>query len=133
MNKATVLVWNSCDGACTPAALAALLSPESDSLTGEAIVRVALSALAKDHLTEVYTDSDLAGVWRRAMLAKGGAGPALMLPVIAMIAAPKAAQAYTGCFDCSNTSAAAQQRRRELAVEQQRKVKNTNSVRLPVQ
>ena len=66
------------------------------------------------------------------MLVKGGAGLALMLPVIAMIAAPEAAQAYSGCFDCSNASASPQ-RRREFAVEQQRKAKETNSLRLPIE
>jgi hypothetical protein len=35
------------------------------------------------------------------MLARAGAGAFLMLPVIAVIAAPKAAQAYTGCVDCT--------------------------------
>lgn len=116
LNLTTALVWKSCDGTRTPTALAALLFPGADSLTGEAVVRFALSRLSKDHLVEGYVDAGLAGVSRRAMLVKGGASLALMLPAIAMIAAPKAAQAYSGCFDCSNASAATQ-RRRKLAVD----------------
>ena len=122
INEITAAVWNHCDGSRTPAAIAALVSASADSLTREAVVCLALSKLADDDLIEGYTDFDLSVVSRRAMLAKGGAGLALMLPVIAMIAAPKAAQAYSGCFDCSNASTNAQ-RRRAAELEQERKGK----------
>ena len=125
LNAVTAMVWQSCDGTRTPANISALFD-HGDTQIGESIVRLALSKLKNLQLIEGYSDADLPVVSRRAMLVRGGSGLALMLPVVALIAAPRAAQAYTGCFDCANASVMTQ-RRRALATEQQPRTKTPDS------
>jgi hypothetical protein len=86
MNATSSAVWRECNGARTTGQIA-----ERTSVELSTPVEAPISASA------------LADVSRRALLQKIGTGAVLMLPVVAAIAAPKAAQALSGCVDCAPT------------------------------
>jgi hypothetical protein len=101
LNRVSSAVWNRCDGVRSVPEIAAELSAEFGKPVSEEIVLLALHQLEKDQLIEPRSDTpvspellDLAS--RRQLLIKLGYGAALMVPFIAIIAAPKAAQAYFG-------------------------------------
>jgi hypothetical protein len=79
-----------------PATLA-LLSP-----VDEEMVLFALGEFRRDGLIrETAQTLPPAIPSRRDLLQKLGAGAVMMVPVVAMVMAPRAAQAYNGCFDCN--------------------------------
>ena len=57
---------------------------------------------------------------RRVLLQRLGVGGALLVPAVAAIVAPTAAQAYSGCVDCTSSVVPAQSnaRKRQLRAEQ---------------
>ena len=79
----------------------------------EEFVLFALKELQADGLVQ---PTPIAGAGmtlsRRAMLQKLGVGGALLLPAVAAIVAPTAAQAYNGCVDCSSSQAARARKQR---------------------
>lgn len=101
LNRVSSAVWNRCDGAHSVAQMVAELGAEFGQPVNEEVVELALDQMEKDHLIEPRSAEpvsaellDLAS--RRQLLVKLGVGAAMMLPFIAIIAAPKAAQAYFG-------------------------------------
>ena len=104
LNPIASAVWVMCDGTRGILEIAGLVTAELEyEVSGDA-VQLAVDQLKQQGLLEQATGLVPAYVVsRRAMLVRGGAGAMMMLPVVAAIAAPKAAQAYTGCVDCSTT------------------------------
>jgi hypothetical protein len=64
------------------------------------MVRFALAELQRDGLVEAVDTGP--AISRRAMLQSLGVGGALLLPAVAAIVAPAAADAQSGCFDCGS-------------------------------
>jgi hypothetical protein len=108
MNATASAVWRLADGARTIAEIAAAASADLSSDICENVVRLALHDLRSNGLVAKDEggpsgDAEAATqlVSRRKMLARLGMGAAALLPVVASIVAPTAAQAYSGCVDCS--------------------------------
>ena len=109
LNATATAVWRLADGARTIAEIAAAAGKELGVEIGDDIVRVALHDLwsnglvAEDEGGPSGNAAEAATQWlsRRKMLARLGIGAAALLPVVASIVAPTAAQAYSGCVDCS--------------------------------
>ena len=89
-------------------------------------MRYAVEELRRDGLMETTSDSHGEAfmgpsmhvekrdeISRRTMLRRLGVGGALLLPVVASIVAPTAAQAYSGCVDCSVASPRGARSRRQ--------------------
>jgi hypothetical protein len=109
LNATASAVWRLADGARTIAEIEAAAGRELGAEIGDEIVRVAYDDLRDNGLMirDEEADSCDAGdpatrvLSRRKMLARLGIGAAALLPVVASIVAPTAAQAYSGCVDCS--------------------------------
>jgi hypothetical protein len=102
LNACSAAVWELADGGRTVAEIAAAASIELKRPVGEDVVRYALEELRRDGLIEAGTMVEEAQpISRRALLQRLGVGGAMLLPAVAAIVAPTAAQAYSGCFDCS--------------------------------
>jgi hypothetical protein len=119
MNASSAAVWRVADGSRTIMQISAAVSMELDAEISEELVRFAVETLRADGLIEPMAEvaaSDDASprMSRRAMLKRLGTGGAILLPVVASIVAPTAAQAYNGCVDCSSNSASRAARIRRL-------------------
>ncbi len=104
LNRIAAAVWNECDGSQTTAQIAEKLSLLLAHPVSAETVDLAIAQLAHDGLFEasslpVVPQVDLASISRRSLMARAGAGAVLLLPVVAAIAAPQAAQAYSGGVD----------------------------------
>jgi len=119
LNRSSALVWQLCDGQRTVAQIAAAASLELNAPLSEDLVLFALDQLRTDGLIEPCAQPAPAPpMSRRTLLHRLGAGGAMLLPAISSIVAPTAAQAYSGCFDCS-VSPAARSRAQARARSQQ--------------
>jgi hypothetical protein len=103
-------VWRLCDGTMTLARISERVSAELDRGITEDVVRVTLGDLERRGLLVADAATVLPDASRRDLLRRMGVGAALMVPAIAMIAAPKAAQAYNGCVDCTPSNRNARRR-----------------------
>lgn len=108
LNATAGAVWRLADGTQSVAEIAAALSLKMDAEAGEEIVHAALDDLtdsglmmSADHETCEVSGPAMHLLSRRTALARLGVGTAALLPVVASIVAPTAAQAYSGCVDCS--------------------------------
>jgi hypothetical protein len=109
LNATASAVWRLADGARGIAVIAAAASVELGNEMGEEVVRVAVDDLQRNGLAIWDDGVDSSSVAnpaahvlsRRTMLARLSIGAAALLPVVASIVAPTAAQAYSGCVDCS--------------------------------
>jgi len=90
-------VWKNCDGERSMSEITASAGQELAKQLSEETVWHALTKLDSVGLLAA---GHVPALSRRTLLARGGATAALAIPVIAMIVAPKAAQAYNGCVDC---------------------------------
>jgi len=106
LNRISSAVWARCDGARTAAEIAAAIQSESAQPVTEEIVSLALAQLEQNGLLEAkaysFSEADAVApgaISRRSMMTRLAYGSAMLLPAIAMIAAPKAAQAYNGGVD----------------------------------
>jgi hypothetical protein len=106
LNATSSAVWRECNGTRTMGQIAERTSVELATRVSEEMVQLAVRDLIQEGLVEApISGSALADVSRRALLQKIGGGAVLMLPVVAAIAAPKAAQAaLSGCVDCAPTT-----------------------------
>ncbi len=96
LNATSSAIWRRCDGTQTVEQIAAAVTLElAAPITGD-VVLFALGELRRDGLLEVDTAVSAAVISRRDMVQKIGIRAALLLPVVAAIVAPKAAQAYGG-------------------------------------
>ena len=103
LNPTAALVWQQCDGRTSPAELAGRLSPELEPAQADALVWLALDRLEKAHLLEqkVVRPDGLKISRRRALQTLGISA---LLPVVASLLAPAAAQAAT-CVGTTEASA----------------------------
>ena len=102
LNRSSSVVWTLADGERTVAEIGAAASLELGTSVSEEFVFFALEQLRGDGLIEPpETAKTRPTISRRTLLRQLGAGSALLLPVVAAIVAPTAAQAYSGCVDCS--------------------------------
>lgn len=95
LNPTAARVWQGCDGQTSPAQLAGRLQPELVPAQAEALVWLALDRLGQAHLLEqkVVRPGGLKISRRQALQALGIS--ALLLPVVASLAAPAAAQNWS--------------------------------------
>lgn len=102
LNECSGMVFRLADGARTVSEIRAAASVELKAPISEELVLLALQELRRDGLIEPSaTAAHATKVSRRAILQRLGVGGALLLPAISAIVAPTAAQAYSGCVDCS--------------------------------
>jgi hypothetical protein len=96
LNGAAAAVWRLCDGQRTPAEIARALAPEREGRWNDEAVRLALDELGRAQLlTDVLTRRpDASGVTRRQTLQRLAAA-AVVVPTVATIVAPRAAQAQS--------------------------------------
>jgi len=105
LNRIAAAVWNHCDGSHDPAQIANKLTLLLTHPVSTEIVEFALAQLRKDGLLQetiaALHPAEFAGISRRSLMARAGAGAIMLLPVVAAVMAPRAAQAYNGCADCT--------------------------------
>ncbi len=111
LNGTSATVWNLCDGAHTEAEIVAAANFECDESLSLEVVRLALDELRRDELIEP-TPCATPLLSRREMAAKLGAGALVMLPVVAAVLVPKAAQALSGVVDGGEASSSRSSRAR---------------------
>ncbi len=99
LNASAAAVWQSADGIRSIAEIAVAASAETALAIDEEIVRMAVDQLRECGLMEAPDKGSEAAMSRRVALAR--IGIAALIPVVASIVAPTAAQAYSGCVDCS--------------------------------
>lgn len=106
LNHTARLVWKHCTGEVTVAQMTLLLERELAAPVAEDVVWQALFQLGNDDLLEeqVSRPVSAAGVSRRDMLLRVGAGAAVALPMIASITAPTAAYAASCGVTCTNNT-----------------------------
>ena len=102
LNEISSVLWRLADGEHTVAQMSAAASLELGVSVSEASVLFAMEELRRDGLVEPLTSAETGEpVSRRAMLQQLAVSGAMLLPVVAAIVAPTAAQAYSGCIDCT--------------------------------
>jgi hypothetical protein len=102
LNECSSIVWDLANGERTLDELTHLVSAALNASIDQELVMLAMQQLREQQLMELAPSGcPQEPISRRDVLRKLGAGCAALLPVIASIAAPTAAQAYSGCVDCS--------------------------------
>jgi len=96
LNPVADAVWNACDGASTPAQIAAAATFTLQRPVSEDLVHFTLTELRRDNLLKPDEALQLLPVIERRELLRRLGMAAVLLPVIAMVATPAAAQAYSG-------------------------------------
>ncbi len=116
LNPVATETWRRFDGLATPAALAAAVSAALATPVTEQAVMLAIAELRGHGLLEqepVAVDKPVPT--RRDLMRQIGAGAIALLPAVAVVMAPTAAQAYNGCVNCNavqqNSSISPAQRR----------------------
>jgi hypothetical protein len=96
LNRAAAAVWRLCNGQRTPVDIARTLTPGPDGRWSDEAVRLAFDELRRAHLlTDVLTGHpEVAGVTRRQTLQRLAAA-AVVVPTVATIVTPRAAQAQS--------------------------------------
>jgi hypothetical protein len=116
LNQSSTAIWQLADGKRTTAQIARAASVQLKSEIGEDLVSFAIHELRRDGLIQPASSAELRpSISRRALLQRLGTGGALLLPAVAAIVAPTAAQAYSGCVDCSDSQAARARKRQSAA------------------
>jgi DNA-binding transcriptional ArsR family regulator len=120
LNASSSVIWNLCDGERTIAEMSAAASRALGTPVSEDLVRFALEELRRDGLVELRPEVESGpAMSRRAILQSLGVGGALLLPAVAAIMAPTAAQAQSGCVDCgTDVDGAAAQAARARRLQQ---------------
>ena len=117
LNRSCSAIWRLSTGKHTITQMGALASIELGVEMGEDFVRFAVEELRREGLIEpVGAAEAVTPLSRRDVLQRLGVGGAMLLPAIAAIVAPTAAQAYSGCFDCSDSDPV---RAKQLAIASQ--------------
>jgi hypothetical protein len=124
LNQSSAAIWALANGERTIDEIAAAASLQLKCPVSEELVLFAIEELRRDGLIEPAAISEPAPtVSRRAIMQRIGVGGALLIPAIAAIVAPTAAQAYNGCVDCAPdvapSRAAQAARARKLQQQQQ--------------
>ena len=102
LSPVAAAVWNRCDGTTSISAISVSASLALNLPVTEELVQLSLQDLNRDGLLELEAVPDsVADVSRREVMKKLGVRAALLLPVVTAIMTPRAAQAYSGCVDCT--------------------------------
>jgi hypothetical protein len=110
LNESSSVIWLLADGERTIAEIRAAASLQLKTPVDDDLVLFAIEELRRDGLIEFSSVAEAAqALSRRAMLRRLGVSGALLLPMIAAVLAPMAAQAYNGCFDCTPSRGARRQ------------------------
>jgi hypothetical protein len=121
LNQSSSVIWGLANGERTIGEMAAAASLQLESPVSEDFVLFAINELRREGLVEQEATPELAStISRRVMMRRIGVGGALLLPAIAAIVAPTAAQAYGGCVDCSpdiSSSRAARSRKQQNSTQ----------------
>ena len=94
LNAASASTWQLCDGQTSIAEIAQKLSKKFETQINEDFVRLALDQLQRNDLIEAddRLKIELPAVSRREMIKRVGIGALALLPVIAIVTVPIAAQ-----------------------------------------
>jgi hypothetical protein len=121
LNPGSSVIWSLADGERSIGEIAAAASLQLESPVSDEFVLLALEELRREGLIEPVASTAPAPTHsRRALMQSIGLGGALLLPAIAAIVAPTAAQAYGGCVDCSpdiSSSRAARSRKQQNSTQ----------------
>lgn len=98
LNETSSVIWRLVDGERTVAQIGVAATVELNTPVAEEVVSFALEELRRNGL---IVSPAAPVVSRRVALRRLGVGGALLLPAVAAIVAPTAAQAYSGCVDCT--------------------------------
>jgi len=117
LNEGSSVIWRLADGERTVAEMGVAASLALGNPVSDEFILFALDELRRDGLIEAGSTGFEPAISRRTMLQNLGVGGAMLLPAIASIVAPTAAQAQSGCVDCSDvqSSRAARARRQQLS------------------
>jgi hypothetical protein len=111
LNPICATVWNLADGSRSVEQLGIAASAQLGAEVSAELVALTLQTLRADGLIAPpapdFTAWPAPALSRRALLKRLGTGGAMLLPVVASIVAPTAAQAYNGCVDCSTSNSRA--------------------------
>ena len=116
LNEGSSAVWDLADGERTIAQIAAAASLRLRTAISEEFVLLAIAQLRQDGLMEPFARPETTPtITRRAILQRLGVGGAVLLPAVAAVLAPTAAQAYSGCVDCDIQPAKARKQQRSTS------------------
>jgi len=116
LNESSSVIWNLANGERSIAQIVAEASDELRASLNEEFVCFALAQLRRDGLMEPSSVPQASpAITRRAVLQRLSAGTAMLLPAVAAILAPTAAQAYSGCVDCDVEPAKARRQQRSVS------------------
>lgn len=118
LNPVASAIWRLADGSRSADQIAAAATFELSAGVTTLAVETALGQFRADDLldqTQVVSTGILPDASRRDAIRKVGFGAAMLVPVIAAVMAPKAAQAYNGCVNCAPTSSARAQAKKNQA------------------
>ncbi len=129
LNEISSVLWRLADGEHTIAQISAVASLQLKAPVSEELVLFTMDELRRDGLIEPSSNDEAApAISRRDLLQRLGVGSAMLIPVIAAIVAPTAAQAYSGCFDCDASQAAIQSARTtQLARARRRQLSSSSA------
>jgi Coenzyme PQQ synthesis protein D (PqqD) len=101
LNPVCASVWTLCDGENSISAIAQAATSQLNVTVDEQIAMLALQELRRDGLVKPLHEAiAIPTISRRDLVQRLGASAAILIPVVVAIAAPTAAQAYSGCVDC---------------------------------
>ena len=102
LNQTSSVIWELASGERTLDELVTIVSAALNTPLSRELVALAVAELREQELIEAaHVSNSEAPVSRRDLLVKLGVASAALLPAVASIVAPTAAQAYSGCVDCS--------------------------------
>lgn len=100
LNETSAMVWQVCNGKRNVSEITEIISKKMTSFVSEDLVWLAIDQLKKDKLLENGNDlpNHFAGISRREVIKKIGIGSLAVLPVIATVTSPTAAQSNSTCI-----------------------------------
>ena len=119
LNRTSSAIWRRCDGAHTPAEIAAAITLELAEPIAEDLVIFALDQLQQDGLLDTAPAPPIPLLSRRDLVEKLGIRALVLLPAVAAVLVPKAAQALSGGVYGSQPTQGAQARARRSLLDEQ--------------
>ena len=129
LNEISSVLWMLADGEHTVAQMSGAASLRLGTAVSEELVLFTVEELRREGLIEPSSISEtMETVSRREMLQRLAVGGAMLLPVVAAIVAPTAAQAYSGCFDCDASPSIQAARSSQLARARRQQLNDPGTV-----